>query len=144
MSMTHSSATNWLKLLFQNIAWAGIGDVAGLLGSAAPGVLYVSLHTADPGIDGSQTTNETAYPNYLRVPVVRSALGWTVGVDVVENAAEVAFPKCGAGASAITHFAVGKSAAGAGEIIGRGACVLAVGENVIPTFAAGELEATAS
>lgn len=69
---------NQLKLLFQNLAWANVGDAGGLQPSATAGNLYVSLHTDDPGAGGDQTTNECAYTSYARVAVARSAAGWTV------------------------------------------------------------------
>ena len=82
---------------------AGVGDAAGLQNSAAAGSLYVSLHTADPGEAGEQTTSETAYTNYARVAVARSAAGWTVAGNNASNAAAVAFPACGAtGGRAVT------------------------------------------
>ena len=34
--------------------------------------LYVSLHTADPGEAGDQTTSEATYTGYARIAVVRS------------------------------------------------------------------------
>lgn len=58
-----------LKLLFQNLAAAGIGDASGLQPSAVAGSLYVSLYTA---------SGECAYTSYARVAVARSAGGWTV------------------------------------------------------------------
>ena len=67
-----------LKLIFQNLAVANIGNAGGLQPSTVAGSLYVSLHTADPGAGGSQTTNEAAYTSYSRVGVARSSAGWTV------------------------------------------------------------------
>jgi hypothetical protein len=67
-----------LKLLFQNDAFANVGDAGGLQPSATAGNLYISLHTADPGADGDQTTSECAYTSYARVAVARSGAGWTV------------------------------------------------------------------
>jgi hypothetical protein len=74
----NSLLINMLKLLFQNLDFANIGDAGGLQNSATAGNLYVSLHTADPGAAGNQTTNECAYTSYARVAVERSATGWTV------------------------------------------------------------------
>lgn len=36
---------------------ANLGDAMGVRGSASAGSLYVSLHTSDPGVGGSQATN---------------------------------------------------------------------------------------
>ena len=38
-------------------------------GSSVAGSLYVSLHTADPGVGGGQNTNEATYSGYARVAV---------------------------------------------------------------------------
>lgn len=58
-----------LKLLFQNIAFQGVGDAGGLLPSVTAGSLYIALFTASA---------ECAYTDYARVAVARSAVGWTV------------------------------------------------------------------
>ena len=42
--------TDLLELIFQNIACANIGDAAGLLASAVPGNMWISLHTANPAL----------------------------------------------------------------------------------------------
>ena len=55
--------------MFNNTDFANIGDAGGLQNSATAGSLYVSLHTADPGEAGSQTTNEANYTSYARVAV---------------------------------------------------------------------------
>lgn len=67
-----------LKHIFQNAAFANVGDAGGLLASATAGSLYVSLHTASPDSGDVQTTSEADYTSYARVAVVRSAVGWTV------------------------------------------------------------------
>lgn len=67
-----------LNLLFVNSNAANIGDATGLRGSSTAGSLYVSLHTADPGATGDQTTNEASYTSYARVAVARTSGGWTV------------------------------------------------------------------
>lgn len=68
---------NVLKLYFQNVDHANVGDAAGLQNSAGAGNIYVSLHTADPA-GGDQTTNEASYGSYARVAVARGAGTWTV------------------------------------------------------------------
>lgn len=65
-------------LLFDNTAFAKIGDASGLQPSAADGSFYVGLHTDSPGAGGDQTTNECAYTSYARVAVARTAGGWTI------------------------------------------------------------------
>lgn len=77
MSMTNEAEQAFLDLLFLNVDWANVGDAAGLQNSAAAGSLYISLHSADPGEAGDQTTSEVAYTSYARVAVARTSGGWT-------------------------------------------------------------------
>lgn len=147
MSKSDQFESDLLKLVFQNIGAALIGDAAGLLPSAGAGNLYVSLHTADPGETGTQATNETAFTNYARVPVVRSSGGWTVSGTApaqAANAATVSFPQCGSTGATVTHFGVGTSLSGAGKLLYSAALTtpLAVSNLVTPQFAAGALVVT--
>lgn len=106
-----------LKLLFTNIALPLIGDAGGLQPSATAGSLYVSLHTADPGAGGSQTTSEANYTGYGRVAVARSAAGWTVSGSQVSNTGAVTFGLCTAGANTVGWFGVGTALNGAGKLL---------------------------
>lgn len=117
MSKTNSYENSLLLLVFNNTDIALIGDAAGLQNSAVAGSLYISLHTAEPGEAGDQTTNETAYTNYARVAVARSGAGWTVSGNSVSNAAAIAFAACGLTGATITHFGVGTDASGAGLLL---------------------------
>ena len=109
-------------LVFNNTNCALIGDATGLRGSSTAGSLYVSLHTADPGEAGDQTTNETAYTGYARVAVARSGAGWVVTANSVSPAAAVDFGECTASpGSAITYFGVGTASSGAGLLLYSGA-----------------------
>jgi hypothetical protein len=134
--------TNILKLIFQNTAFAGIGDASGLQPSASAGSLYVSLHTADPGEAGDQSTNESAYTSYARVAVARSASGWTVSAANCSNTAAVSFPQCTGGSETITHFAIGTDASGSGTLLFSGVldASLAVSSGITPEFATGALD----
>ncbi len=146
MSMGNTAETNLLKIIFQNVAWANVGDAGGILPSATAGSLYVSLHTADPGETGDQTTSEATYTNYARVAVARSSGGWTVSGNTVSNAALVTFPACGVTGNTVTYFVIGRaSGTGAGEIIVSGAlsASLIVNSGITPSFAIGALTATA-
>lgn len=117
MPKTTDYADNWFKLLDTNIAYTGVGDAGGLLPSAAPGDLYVSLHTGDPGLTGDQTINEATYTGYARVAVARSAAGWTVSGNQVVNAANITFGACTGGSDVITWFGIGTDSAGAGQLL---------------------------
>lgn len=103
--------------IFQNADISLIGDATGLRGSTAPGNLYISLHTADPGEAGSQTTNEANYGGYARVAVPRTSGGWTVTNNLAENVNAITFPQCTSGTNTITHVGIGTDAAGAGKLL---------------------------
>jgi len=139
MSKSDVSENALIALIFTNTPITLVGDAAGILGSAAAGNLYISLHTADPGETGSQTTSETAYTNYARAAVPRTSGGWTVAGNVASNAAVVNFPTCGASGATITHFGIGTSPSGAGKLLYSGALSssLAVSNNITPTMAIG-------
>ncbi len=146
MSATNACETALLNLYFLNTDHANIGDAAGLQNSAAAGSFYVSLHTADPGETGTQTTSETAYTGYARQAVARTAAGWAVAGNTADNVAAVAFPNCTAApGAAVTHFGVGSDLSGAGNLFFSGALSAsyqpAVGN--APQFAAGALDVTA-
>lgn len=121
MSKTNAFENSLLLLIFNNTDIAGIGDVAGLQNSATAGSLYVSLHTADPGEAGSQTTSEIAYTSYARVAVARSGSGWTVTGNSVSPAATISFPAGTGGSGTATYFGVGTDSSGAGTLLYKGA-----------------------
>jgi hypothetical protein len=103
-----------LKLIFNATAIANLADNA----AAAPATnLYVSLHTASPGVGGSQTTSEAAYTGYARVAVARTTGGWTVTGGSVSPAATIGFPAATGGSETETHFGVGTAASGAGKLL---------------------------
>ncbi len=143
MSATNAMENAVLLLYFNNTDHALVGDAAGLQNSATAGSLYVSLHTADPGEAGDQTTNESAYGSYARVAVARSGAGWTVSGNAVSNAAAVTFPACTSGTSTITHFGIGTASSGTGSLLFKGTCSLSVSTGITPEFAIGELDVTA-
>jgi len=123
-----------------------IADIAENDSSSPLANLYLSLHTADPGLGGSQTTNETSYTNYARIAVARTSGGWTVASGAAENAALAQFAQCGASGATITHVAIGTASSGAGKVLYAGelASSLAVANLIQPQFAAGALTATES
>lgn len=145
MSASDGLETNILKVIFTNTTYAGIGDATGIVGSTANGSLYVSLHTADPGEAGSQTTSEAAYTSYARVAVARTTSGWTVSGNSVTNAAIINFPACTGGSATVTYFGIGANTSGAGQLLFSGAlsASLAVSNGITPSFAASALTVTA-
>lgn len=131
MSKGNTFENDWLRLVFNATAIANMADNAG---SSPLTNLYVSLHTADPGEAGDQTTSETTYTSYDRVAVARTSGGWTVTANSVSPAANIDFPQCTGGTATITHFAVGTAASGAGKILYKGTVTpnISVANGVIP------------
>ena len=132
------------KLVFQNLAMGTIGDAGGLLPSSAAGSLYISLHSADPGEAGDQTTNELAYTNYARVGVARGTATWTAAAGSVTNISAISFPTCGTAGGTATYFAVGGSATGTGNMLYSGSLTasLAITNGITPSFAGSALSVT--
>ncbi len=146
MSLSNAAETALLNLLFNNTDWANIGDAAGLQNSVVAGSFYISLHTADPGEAGTQATSESAYTNYARQAVARSAGGWTVSGANCSNAAAIAFPACGATGSTVTYFGIGTDVSGAGNLIASGLLSgggLVISSGITPSFAIGALDVDA-
>lgn len=110
-----------LKLIFQNTTIATIGDAIGIVGSTTAGSLFFSLHTADPGEAGTQTTSEISYTGYARVAVARSSGGFTVTANSVSPAATVGFGQMTAGAGGTaSFFIVGAATSSTGKILYSG------------------------
>jgi hypothetical protein len=106
-----------LKLIFQAVAIANIADNA----ATSPLTnLWVSLHTADPGASGSQTTSEAAYTSYARQSVARSSSGWAISGETITPVANITFPAATGGAETESFFAIGTASSGAGEILYAG------------------------
>jgi hypothetical protein len=141
MPKSTTFANDFVALIFNGTA---IADLAENDTTAPLTNLYASLHVGDPGIGGSQETNETSYTNYTRVAVSRNSGGWTVSGGVSENTALIQFPQCGATGATLTHVAIGTAASGAGKVLYAGelSASLAVSNLIQPQFAAGSLTAT--
>lgn len=135
MAKSTTTCNNLLKLIFNATAWANIADNAA---SSPATQFYLSLHTADPGVDGTQSTNETTYTNYVRIGVVRTSGGWTVATNTATNTALAQFAICGATGATLTYVAIGMLSTGAGIILYSGALnsPLAVANGIQPQFAA--------
>jgi len=146
MSLTDAAENALVLLLFNNTGWANVGDATGLRGSTTAGSFYISLHTADPGETGTQTTSEATYTSYARVAVARSSGGFTITADTAANTAAVTFPACTGGSSTVTYFGIGTASSGAGNLIASGALTasLAVTNGITPSFAIGAMTAVAS
>jgi hypothetical protein len=121
MSKSDTWENDLLKLVFNNVGASLIGDATGLLPAGTAGSLYLTLHTADPGDTGTQSTNEAAYTGYARLAVARSSAGFTVTANAVNLVANADFGQCTAApGAALTHFGIGTSASGAGKLLYSG------------------------
>jgi len=142
MPKSTSASNSILALIFNATTWADIAEND----SSSPATnLYLSLHTADPGVGGSQETNETSYTNYVRIAVARTTGGWDApSGGATANAALVQFAQCGASGATLTHVAIGTASSGAGLVLYAGALTssLAVANGIQPQFAAGALDVT--
>lgn len=138
MSKGNTFETELLELIFNGTPIANIADDAAVSPLAQ---IWVSLHTADPGEGGSQTTNEATYGSYARVNVNRSSGAWIVSANEVTNDSLIQFPQCTSGSNTITHVAVGTDISGAGKLLYSGAlsASLAVSTGIQPQFAPGDL-----
>lgn len=141
MSKGNTFENDILKLIFNATAIANIADNAA---SSPLTNLYLSLHTADPGESGDQTTSEATYTSYARIAVARSGSGWTVSTSTAVNAALAQFPACTGGSNTITYVAIGTASSGTGKILYSGALnsSLAVSNGIQPQFAATALTVT--
>jgi hypothetical protein len=141
MSKSDSWENALLLLLFNNTNAANIGDATGLRGSTTPGSLYLSLHTADPGEAGTQTTSEIAYTGYARVAVARGAAGFTVTGSSVALTAAASFPAGTGGSGTASYFGIGTALSGAGVLLYSGTVTpnIVCGNGITPqlTTAAG-------
>ena len=118
MSKGNTFENDLLKLIFNGTAISLLADDTATTPLES---LYVSLHTADPGEAGDQTTNECDYTSYAREAVARTDAGWTVTANSVSPAADIEFAASTGGADdTITHWAVGTAASGAGKILYSG------------------------
>lgn len=133
-----------LALIFNATTWNLIAEND----TSSPATnLYLSLHTADPGVGNDQTTNETAYTNYVRIAVARTTGGWDVpSAGATANAALAQFAQCGVTGATLTHVAIGTASSGAGTVLYAGALSssLAVANGIQPQFAAGALDVVES
>lgn len=105
---------DFLKLIFNGIAIPNLADDAATLPLTD---LYVSLHTANPGISGNQTTHEATYSGYARVAVPRSPSGWTITGSTVSPTATIVFPLATGGSETERYFVIGTDFSGTGKIL---------------------------
>lgn len=93
-----------LQLIFNAVSIANIAR-DNLLGTLN---LTVALHTASPGVGGTQATNEISYTGYARVSVSRTTGGWIITGGSVSPLTYINFPAFGGGVGGtVTHVSIG-------------------------------------
>ena len=143
----NNNSIGLLELLFQATISANYATLALNATSSPATLLYISLHTADPGPAGTQSTSEAGYSGYSRVSVARTSGGFTISGETISNAATVTFPASTSGPEVETYFGIGLSASPtAGVLLYSGALTssLTVNNGITPSFAAGALTVTES
>lgn len=134
MGKSTTTSNNWLNLVFSATAIANLADNA----ASSPNTnLYISLHSADPGAAGTQSTSEIGYTSYARVAVARSGSGWTTStVASVSPQSSIVFPTGSGGSGTATYFSIGMLSSGAGIILYSGPISPSIvcGNGVTPTL----------
>jgi hypothetical protein len=117
MSISNTTETAILRLIFQAVAWANYADNA----ATSPETNIVNaLHTADPADAGTLSTSEVAYTSYARVNVARTSGGWAEASGTVTPVANIDFPAGTGGSGTVTHWSTGKSGGGAAAALWQG------------------------
>lgn len=129
-----------LKLLFQNLDIANIGDAGGLRKSVNSGSLYLRLCTDATAVDDETMGAECAYTGYVAggVAVARSADAWEVDGGEVWNLIDILFGSCTAGTENIRYVELWRNNVSLSEV-GRIAWVqldadLEVSAGITPKF----------
>ena len=138
MSKTDLAENAYLDLMFDNVAWANVGNTGGLPVSTADGDLFIGLYTTATTEAGGGT--EATFGAYARQAISRTA-GFTVSVSNATNAGIVTFPEATSGSETITHWGL-HTAVTAGDMLYFGAVDTGrlVTTGVTVEFAAGALD----
>ena len=120
MSKTTAFSGALLELLFLNRAGLLIGDDVGLRGSIKAGQFWLSLHTQDPGMAGTQLSSEVHYGGYWRIPAERGPEFWKVEGRKAILLQAIDFPEMTTGAALAAKFVgLGTSESGGGLLLYR-------------------------
>src|ERR1035437_6708225 len=125
-----------LKLIFQAV---NITSIADNTTSSPLTNLYVSLHTANPGPSGDQTTSEAAYGSYTRIPVARTTGGFSISNQSISPVSTIVFPLATSGSETETYYAIGTDPTGPGTLLYSGTILptILVNSGVTPQLSAG-------
>ena len=114
----------------------------GATANTPPAVLYLSLHTADPGETGA---SEVTASDYARLAVSNNPTNWIAGASAgsIKNAADLLFAAAVNAWGTITHVGIWDAASG-GNLRWKGALTIpkVVNANGQFRFSAGTLVAS--
>jgi hypothetical protein len=83
--------------------------------------LFIGLHTADPGPDGTQETNALVYTGYARVATPRLLANWTITDNIARPSGRIEFGEMTAGVESLaTWMTIGTALSGPGKVLLRG------------------------
>lgn len=117
MSFANYAEAGVMQLIFQAQAWANMADNA----ATSPFTnIYLSLHTADPGEAGSQTTSEIAYTSYARAAVARTTGGFDHSAGTITLHSLTSFTAGTGGSGTASFLGAGTASSGAGNLIASG------------------------
>lgn len=143
MPKANKNAEAFLKLIFWNAVVAAdsgpgpdvydnFGAGTAILKAITAGNLYMTLHTADPGVAGAQNTSEFGYTGYARIAVPRTSSDWTYALTAgvgaqMKNTNALTFGKmtAGTGGTAL-YWGIGTDSSGAGNLLWYGPLALEV------------------
>ena len=125
-----------LDHMYLNAPITYIGDSSGLLASSTAGNLYVALFVG---------ASEAAYGSYVRIPVPRTALGFSRTGNVVTNVSQITFVKSTLDGGVVTKVAIyDRVSGGVQQHIETLAEGIPTSVNVQPIIEAGALSITGS
>ena len=142
---TDLAETDFLDHFLTNTTFPNVGDAAGLLASAAPGVFTLALNAADAITDASTvyTDNEVAYTGYSNPTIVRGTGAWTVTGDTASNDALIVFGEMSAGGpDTVTDVSRGFAAGTIMHFWGQVTADLVINTGVNPQLAINALDIT--
>lgn len=131
MSISNTTETAIMKLIYQAVAWGNYADNAATTPETN---IVVALATADPADTGTMATSEATYTSYARVNVARTTGGWTETSGSVSPVATIGFPAGTGGTGTVTYFSTGKSGGGASAVLWSGTVTpnIVTGNGVTP------------
>jgi len=108
-----ASANKGLALILNATAWANVADNA----ATSPATTCVhAAHTADPGVGGNQSTNESAASGYARKTVTRNSSGYTVTNNVASPTSNISFNAFTGSGTALTFISLATSNTTSGAV----------------------------